>query len=84
MNEQALFQLRDDAELSMVTNQLGLLIGQTRALQGPLFDMTCSRQGIANHFEAVSALVSLTENNLAQMMQLSEFLNSCTLKVVKP
>ncbi len=79
-----LFQLRDDAELSMVTNQLGLLIGQAQAVQSAVFELTCSKRDIADHFEEVNALVSVTENNLAQMMQLSEFLNSRKLRVVEP
>ena len=79
----ALFQLRPDADLDMLVNHLGLLIGQAQAVQSSVFELSCGRHEIAANFEEINALVSLTENHLEQMMQISEYLNKHKLKVVK-
>ena len=78
-----LFQLRDDADLDTVISYLGLLIGQTKAVQSNVFELSCSSREIADNFEEINALVFLTENNLEHMAQMADYLCRRKLKEVK-
>ena len=78
-----LFQLRPDATIDQVTGYLVVLNHQLKAVQDTLFELTCAKKELVNHFEEIGGLIAQQESNIKQMGQMVHFLNDKKIEVVK-